>query len=158
MTKLKILGAAVVLASAMAGPAPAQDVVYNRGYCPSHPNAGCQITGSGNPHAGSYHRRRMAYRDNRYASRTNDWRDHRSWNEDRRSGSGFRPADVATGIVGGAIDTAAALVTAPFRAANAYYDGYYDGDWNQFHAAPNRFVCNSGTWYRREDGVWHLCR
>src|SRR5947208_885182 len=102
--------------------------------------------------------RRMAYRDNRYAGWTNGWRDHRSWNKDRHSGTGFWPADVAAGVVGGAIDTAGALVTAPFRAANAYYDGYYDGDWNQSHAAPNGFVCNSGTWYRQEDGVWHRCR
>ena len=158
MTKLKILGAAIVLASAMASPALAQHVVYNRGYCPSYPNANCQITESGNPHVGSYYRRRMAYRDNRYAGWTNGWRDHRSWNKDRHSGTGFWPADVAAGVVGGAIDTAGALVTAPFRAANAYYDGYYDGDWNQSHAAPNGFVCNSGTWYHQEDGVWHRCR
>ena len=156
MTKLKILGAAIVLASAMANPALAQDVAYDRGYCPSYPHANCRSTGSGNPHAGSYDRGRMAYRDSRYAGWSNGRRDRR--NEDRQSGSGFWPAEIAAGVVGGAIDTAGALVRAPFRAANAYYDGSYDGGGNQSHAAPNRFVCNSGTWYRREDGVWLFCR
>lgn len=156
MTKLKILGAAVVLASAMASPTLAQDVVYNRGYCPSYPNANCRITGSGNPYAGSYYRGDMAYRDNRYAGWSTGRRDRR--NENRQSGSGFWPVDVATGVVDGAIDTAGELIRAPFRAANAYYDGSDDGGWNQSHAVPNRFVCNSGTWYRREDGVWLFCR
>jgi hypothetical protein len=156
MTKLKILGATVVLASAMAGSTLAQDIARDRGYCPSYPNANCLSMGSGNLSAGSYYRRRMAYRDDRYAGWTNGWRDHR--NKARHSGSGFWPADVAAVVVGGAIDTAGALVTAPFRAANAHYDGYYDDDWNQSRAAPNGFVCNSGTWYRQKDGVWRLCR
>ena len=162
MTKLKILGTAVVLASAMASPTLAQDVVYNRGYCPSYPNANCQITGSGNPHAGSYYRRRMAYHDNRYADTNagwnNGWRDDRSWNEDLYRGSGFWPAAAAVGVVSGAIGTAGAIVTAPFRAAHAYYNSYSDDGWNQSRAAPNGLGCNSGTWYRREDGVWRLCR
>jgi len=120
MTKLKILGTAVVLASAMASPTLAQDVVYNRGYCPSYPNANCQITGSGNPHAGSYYRRRMAYHDNRYADTNagwnNGWRDDRSWNEDLYRGSGFWRAAAAVGVVGGGIGTAGAIAPAPSRA------------------------------------------
>src|ERR1700704_2906868 len=38
--------------------------------------------------------------------------------------SGFRPADVAAGVVGGAIGTAGAIATAPFRGAESY--AYYD--------------------------------
>jgi hypothetical protein len=41
-------------------------------------------------------------------------------------GSGFWPADVAAGVVGGAIGTAGAIATAPFRGAYAYNDPYYD--------------------------------
>ena len=41
--------------------------------------------------------------------------------------SGFWPAEVAAGVVGGAIGTAGAIATAPFRNdVYAYNDGYYD--------------------------------
>ena len=43
-----------------------------------------------------------------------------------RYGTGFWPADVAAGIVGGAIGTAGALAAAPFGAGPyAYYNGRY---------------------------------
>ena len=43
-----------------------------------------------------------------------------------RYGTGFWPADVAAGIVGGAIGTAGALAAAPFGAGPyAYYNGPY---------------------------------
>ena len=43
-----------------------------------------------------------------------------------RYGTGFWPADVAAGIVGGAIGTAGALAAAPFGAGPyAYYNGQY---------------------------------
>ena len=43
-----------------------------------------------------------------------------------RYGTGFWPADVAAGIVGGAIGTAGAIVAAPFGAGPyAYYNGPY---------------------------------
>ena len=62
MTRFKILGAAAILASALASPAMAQQVVYNPGYCAQfYPNANCQNLGPGNPYTGSY--QRQAYRD-----------------------------------------------------------------------------------------------
>jgi len=69
--------------------------------------------------------------------------------------SGFWPADVAAGVVGGAIGTAGAIATAPFR-YNAYayddpyyrYPGYYNRD----------FVCQPGTTFRGEDGLRHICQ
>jgi len=43
-----------------------------------------------------------------------------------RYGTGFWPADVAAGIVGGAIGTAGAIAAAPFGAGPyAYYNGPY---------------------------------
>jgi hypothetical protein len=54
---LTIFGAATVLAAALAGPAMAQQVIYNPGYCAQfYPNANCQNKGPGNPYTGDYQR------------------------------------------------------------------------------------------------------
>src|SRR4051794_41186405 len=75
--------------------------------------------------------------------------------------SGFWPGDVAAGIVGGAIGTAGAIATAPFRGDSyAYYgDGYgrYRG-YNDSYAARNGFVCQPGTWFKGDDGRRHICQ
>src|SRR5674476_1516275 len=64
MTKFGLLGtAAVILSSALAGPAMAQQVVENPGRCAAvYPNANCQNLGSGNPYTGNGYQRRVAYR------------------------------------------------------------------------------------------------
>ena len=69
MTKSKILAAAAILASALASPAMAQEVIYNPGYCAQfYPNANCQNRGPGSPYyGGSY--QRQAYRDQAYQDR-----------------------------------------------------------------------------------------
>jgi len=63
-------------------------------------------------------------------------------------GTGFWPADVAAGIVGGAIGTAGAIVAAPFGAGPyAYYSGPYPGErysYTHSYTAPNGFVCEPG--------------
>jgi hypothetical protein len=47
--KLALLAAAL-MAAALAGPAAAQEVIYNPGYCAQfYPNANCQNNGPGNP-------------------------------------------------------------------------------------------------------------
>src|SRR5205085_8405883 len=77
MTKSGILVAAAVLASALASPAVAQQVVYNPGYCAQfYPNANCQNKGPGNPYTGSY--QRQTYRDQAYRDRAwqgSTWQD-----------------------------------------------------------------------------------
>ena len=95
ITGIKILGAAAILASALASPAIAQEVIYNPGYCAQfYPNANCQNKGPGNPYTGSY--QRQAYGDNR------TWHDsYNRWNGDGRSNTGFWPGDVAAGAGGG---------------------------------------------------------
>jgi hypothetical protein len=59
MTKLGLLGAtAVVLLSALAGSAMAQQVIANPGYCAQfYPDANCQNKGPANPYTGDYQRR-----------------------------------------------------------------------------------------------------
>src|SRR3954453_5888861 len=72
----------------------------------------------------------------------------------RNRGSGFWPADAAAGIVGGAVGTAGAIATAPFRGDRyAYNDGYY-----QRYRGPNGFACQPGATFRGEDGRMHLCQ
>jgi hypothetical protein len=70
--------------------------------------------------------------------------------------SGFWPGEVAAGVVGGAIGTAGAIASAPFRGgaydANAYYGGpdeVYD----------YRSSCGPqpGATYRGPDGRWYPC-
>ncbi len=106
MTKLALLGAAaVVLSSALAGPATAQQVNYNPGYCAQfYPNANCQNLGPGSPYTDNY-RRRTAYRTGWDSSARWDdgGRDSRNDNRWERRESGFGPADVAAGVVGGAV-------------------------------------------------------
>jgi len=95
MTKSGILAAAAVLASTLAGPAMAQEVIYNPGYCAQfYPNANCQNRGPGSPYTGSY--QRQIYRDQAYRDRT--WQDSYNRFDDN---SGFWPGDVAAGVVGG---------------------------------------------------------
>ena len=166
MTKLGLLGAAaVVLSSALAGPAMAQQVIYNPSYCAQYPDANCQNLGPGNPYTGDY-RRRTAYRS--YGSWNNDgWNNgwHDSWNDNRRDrrDSGFWPGDVAADVVAGTIGTAGAIATAPFRSDPYAYDNGYRGGYGQYgyndsYAARNGFVCQPGTWFKGEDGRRHLCK
>jgi len=74
-----------------------------------------------------------------------------------QSASGFWPADVAAGVVGGAIGTAGAIATAPFRNdAYAYNDGYYGP---RYYGGYNSgFVCQPGTTFLGADGRRHICQ
>lgn len=71
--------------------------------------------------------------------------------------SGFGPGEVAAGVVGGAINTAGAIATAPFRSdVYAYNDGY-DGR-RYYGGYSNGFVCQPGTMFWGEDGRRHICQ
>ena len=146
MTKIGLLGAAAVVVSfALAGPAMAQQVIYNPGYCAQfYPDANCQNLGPNNPYTGDYQRRVAA-------------RHSGAWD---RHDSGFWPAEVAAGAVGAAVGAAGAIATAPFPGDSYARDSYaYDnGDrgWNgQSYAERNGFVCQPGTWFKGEDGRRH---
>lgn len=169
MTKFGLLGAAaVVLSSALASPAMAQQVIYNPGYCAQfYPDANCQNKGPNNPYTGDY-QRRLAARNgswNGNADGNNDsWNHgwHDSWNDnrrDRRDDSGFWPGDAAAGAVAGAVGTAGAIASAPFRGDSYAYDNNGERGWNgRSYAERNGFVCQPGTWFKGEDGRRHPCQ
>ena len=144
MTKFGILGAAALVASALASPAMAQEVVSNPGYCAQfYPNANCQNKGPGNPYRNGY--QGQAYQNQNWQEQ--GYRQDRRWRDSNNrydNDSGFWPADVAVGVVGGAVGTAAAIATAPLGG----------GD----YARRNGFVCTPGTLFRGEDGRRHLCQ
>jgi hypothetical protein len=67
--------------------------------------------------------------------------------------NGFWPGDVAAGVVGGAIGTAGAIATAPFRDHGYAYNGYYGP-----YGYSSGFVCQPGTTFIGEDGLRHICQ
>jgi hypothetical protein len=169
---------------AMATAATAQPVISNPGRCEAaFPNANCQNVGPGNPYtnrsSGTYRRERVA---NRRATRSSQ----RGWNDSSGSGrdygTGFWPADVAGDVVGGAVGTAGAIATAPFRAADAYAwdnsDGWNNnsygwnsgypggsinsssvGSYNSGRVAGNWVACAPvGSTLLGQDGIVHTCR
>jgi hypothetical protein len=186
MTKFGVLGAAAVaISSALASPALAQAVIDDPAYCANfYPNANCQNMGPGNPYTGTY-QRPVRYRsdDARQGDLgwNNGWRDSWNnyggsdygWNGYRRErySSGFWPADVAAGVVGGAVGTAGAIATAPFRGNSyAYYNdragtrsdvrsdlGYSNRD-TRTYAQRNGFVCTPGARFKGDDGKQHMCQ
>jgi hypothetical protein len=175
MTQLRLFGAAaVVMASALASPVMAQQVITNPGRCAQYyPDANCQNLGPNNPYTGDYQRRRAHQaQTNQYANQNNGnwdqgwnnngWNNngwHDSWNDNRwqQHDSGFWPGDVAAGAAGAAVGTAAGIATSPFR--NDAYAYYNSGPgYNDSYAARNGFVCQPGTWFKGEDGRRHPCQ
>jgi hypothetical protein len=167
MTTFKLLGAAALIVT-LASPVMAQDAARDQ----------TQKQMRVNPHR--THQRHVAYRHNNmardnvaYRNDTNGWNNNGGWNDGRRD-SGFWPADVAAGVVGGAVatadaavNTAGAIATAPFRGDSyAYYNdgrnngwnGYNNGWQGQSYAERNGFVCQPGTWFKGEDGRRHICQ
>jgi hypothetical protein len=179
LTMPKLLGTAAILATALASPAMAQQVIYNPGRCAQYyPDANCQNEGPGNPYTGNYQRRADGYQQ----GWNNDWNSG-GWRQSRNDDPITWSSDVAAAAVG----TAGAIATAPFRAADAYaYDtGSYDdrpigagyahsdyyanahagqgwnrsfGNQNSSYAARNGFVCEPGSFFRGEDGLRHRCQ
>ncbi|MGY3534887.1 MULTISPECIES: hypothetical protein [Bradyrhizobium] len=140
MTQLKILGAAALLASALATPAMAQQTIGTAARCSNAaPDARCQTMAPGTTPTAYHHR---TYRRDR------DWQG--SYN---RYDPG--PADVAAGVVGGAVGTAAAIATAPFGGPDYYGRAPIGGE---EYARQNGFVCTPGTWFRGSDGLQHPCQ
>ncbi len=90
----------------------------------------------------------------------------------RYHNSGFWPGDVAAGVVGGALGTAGAIASAPFRAFDnsyAYYDGYarypyrgyaHGGEYG-YRVSRNDLsgpICAPGSRVRGEDGRLYRCQ
>ena len=164
MTRLKtaslaILGTAAIAASVLASPAMAKGTMTkgakdNQANCVG---SNCQTKGSQTLAKEQRHVQRHAtYRSERIRNANAALPTERSYGYRRPA----RPGDV----VGGAVATAGAIATAPFRAFfrafdnNNYYGyGYGGRDWKTY-AAHNRLACTPGTTFRGADGRQHLCQ
>ncbi len=115
MTKRKLFAAAAVMTSLMATPVLAQSMMQET----SQNTSQLKKQQMKNPN--------VRTSDRRY--RLNDGYDDRMGFNDGYAGSnaGFFPVDAAAGTVSGAVNTAGAIATAPFRDTYAYTDGYDDG-------------------------------
>ena len=71
------------------------------------------------------------------------------------------PGELAGNVVGGAVATAGAIATAPFRAFDNSYNyygyGYGGRDWKTY-AAHNKLACTPGTTFKGPDGQQHPCQ
>jgi hypothetical protein len=148
--KFNLICASALIAVTFAGPALAQSESRNAG----RPSA-------------------SAARHHHYLSSVHSRSNSRhSWNgAGARDDSAFWPAGVAGAVVGGAIGTAGAIATAPFRAldANAWDAGYAGsggdinessiGTYNAGQIAGNWVACAPpGSAVRDADGSVHRCR
>jgi hypothetical protein len=84
------------------------------------------------------------------------YRQAHPWSNDYYYGyrpSGFWPADVAAGVVGGAIGTAEVIATAPFRGP------YYGDSYAYYGNRPVARACGvqPGATYMGPDGRWYPC-
>jgi len=164
MSKLTILGAAALLAStaALSTAAQAAACMQYDPTCATYPMPKQASNTTGTP---------GAIRSEVRADAGRNYRHHReryAYRERRPVG----PGEVAGGVVGGAvgtagavaagaINTAGAIATAPFRpmGSYAYYNGPYNGGWNQqSYAERNGFVCTPGTLFKGADGRMHPCQ
>lgn len=98
MTSFKVLSAAAILATMLAGPAMAQQTIGKPARCAG---ANCETMGPADATTRSTTHRRGAYRT--------------SYN--RYEPGPFAPVGVAAGVVGGTVGTAAAIATAPIGGA-----------------------------------------
>ncbi|MGF6305865.1 hypothetical protein ABIB82_000715 [Bradyrhizobium sp. i1.8.4] len=142
---IRVLGAAVIVVSAVSSPALAQAVISSPAACESQfASANCLNRGAGSPYDSNArrYRRQTAYRG---------------------------PVDAAAGVAGAAVGTAAAVATAPFRGWGNSYAAYgvdrpaaygeyaWSGDWNTY-ATRNGIVCRPGTYFKGADGLRHICQ
>jgi len=160
MTRLSlaILGTTAILTSALAGPAMAKDTMA-QGAKDKQANcvgSNCEIKGKTLAKNQSHMQRRAANRGERF--RSSNAAVTRE-DQDRRP---MGPVGAAGAVVGGAVATAGAIATAPFRALddsqNNYYGyGYGGRDWKTY-AAHNGLACTPGTTFRGADGRQRLCQ
>ena len=162
MTRLKtaslaILGTAAILASALAGPAMAKGAKDHQAKCVG---SNCQIKGSGTLAKDQRHmQRHAAYRGERVRNANAALTSERGDRWNRRAAA---PGVVAGNVVGGAVATAGAIATAPFRAWDNSYNNYYGygyggRDWKTY-AAHNALACTPGTTFRGADGRQQPCQ
>ena len=159
MTKLSlaILGTAAILTSALAGPAMARGTMAKSANDKQANCVGsnCQIKGPKTlAKSQSHMQRHVAYRGERFRNA------NAALTREDQYRRPVGPVGAAGAVVGGAVATAGAIATAPFRAFdnNNYYGyGYGGRDWKTY-AAHNNLACTPGTTFRGADGKQHLCQ
>jgi hypothetical protein len=149
---LAILGTAAILTSALAGPAMAQGTM-------AHGAKNKQMKQATRP---SHMQRHAADRGERF-------RDANAVATRDQFGRPMGPVGAAGAIAGGAVATAGAIATAPFRAFDNSYNNY-DNSYNNYYgyghggrdwktyATRNNLACTPGTTFRGTDGKQHLCQ
>jgi hypothetical protein len=128
MTRLKLLAATALLSATIASPVLAQEGAMGLGYrSPTYYNQG-------------YQDQRGGY-----------------WRDDEYRDNGFAPLDAAAGVVDGAIDTAGAIATAPFRAMEGGSYAMTQGDASYCAQRYRSYDPQSGT-FMGYDGRRHPCQ
>lgn len=155
MTKLKLLGATALVLSSIAaipGAQAKQDINHVKRHSEAtvHANRSMKMS-KVDARRGQNQRRQVSY-NNGYN------------NGSDRLDTGFWPADAAANVVGGAVDTAGAIATAPFRGDTyARNDNSYNNGWNNngrnngYYDSNAAFYGNrsdNNGWDRRDTGFW----
>ena len=154
MTKLSlvILGTAAILTSALAVPAIAKDTMAKGA-------KDKQVT----------HIKSQRHMQRRSADGRDRFHDANAVVTRDQYSTPMGPVGAAGAVVGGAVATAGAIATAPFRAFDNSYNNYdnryinyhgygYGGrDWKTY-AARNSLACTPGTTFRGADGQQRLCQ
>jgi len=148
---LAILGTAAIVISVLAGPAMAEGKMGKGAKHVQAQTKQSQTLAKGQRHA-AYHSQRVR-------------RANAAMPDERMYRRPAGPGAVAGNVVGGAVATAGAIATAPFRAFDnsyAYYDNYYGyghggRDWKTY-AARNGLACTPGTMIKGADGRLHPCQ
>jgi hypothetical protein len=161
MTKLSlaILGTAAIFTSTLAGPAMAMGTMA-KGAKDKQANcvgSNCQIKGPKIlAKSQSHMQRHAAYRGERFRNA------NAALTREDQYRRPVGPIGAAGAVVGGAVATAGAIATAPFRAFDNSYNNYYGygyggRDWKTY-AAHNTLACTPGTMFKGPDGQQHLCQ
>jgi hypothetical protein len=148
---LAILGTAAIVVAVLATPAMAEGTMAKGAKYTQGQIKGSQTLAKSQRHV----QRHATYRSQRI----------RNANAALPSGEVYRrpagPGEVAGNVVGGAVATAGAIATAPFRAFDNSYDyygyGYGGRDWKTY-AERNHLACTPGTTFKGPDGRKHLCQ
>jgi hypothetical protein len=159
MTRLSlaILGTAAILTSALAAPATAKGTMAKGA-------KDKQVT----------HAQSQSHMQRRAANRAAQFRDANPVVTRDQYGRPSGPVGAAGTVVGGAVATAGAIATAPFRAFDNSYNSYaFDNSYNSYndyygygyggrdwktYAARNGLACTPGTTFRGADGRQRLCQ
>ncbi|HLZ02657.1 MAG TPA: hypothetical protein VKR55_10965 [Bradyrhizobium sp.] len=157
---LAILGTAAIAASMLASPAMAEGTMAKGTMAKHAKYTQAQTKGSQTLAKGQRH---ATYRSERIRNANAAVPSGREYYR-RPAG----PGEVAGDVVGGAVATAGAIATAPFRAFdnNSYYDnsynnyygyGYGGHDWKTY-ASRNNLACTPGATFKGPDGRQHPCQ